>query len=167
MPALDIGVQQQQVTVRVRGVGAGDEPWSREVPAGQFEATERGCQIGPLFVPWARIVQYEWIVRQEGVPDRTRDGARLRVKIVVDDGTAQGVTHDIPADRFETSPTTLTMLLDRHVEAGTGMLVIQKVFVPWHRVVSYERYTGRPDLDPEVVTVPEVEGAAPIRPDVD
>jgi hypothetical protein len=166
MPGFEMDVHAEQVTVSVQGLGSGGQPWTREVTAGEFEATERGCQIGLLFVPWARIVGYGWTLRQEATPDSTRDSARLRVKVEVDDGSPKGRTYDVPADRFETSATTLTMLLDRHIETGTGMLVIEKLFVPWHRVVSYERYTGRPDLDAEVISVPDVQGAAPGRPDV-
>jgi uncharacterized protein (UPF0248 family) len=44
--------------------------------------------------------------------------------------------------------------------------VIQKLSIPWHRVVSVERYTGRPDLEQEVV-VAAGSSSAPVRPDVD
>jgi len=169
MPTLDFGVQQTQVMVRVRIRGVGDEIRAREVPSGRFEASDRGVQIDQLFVPWNRVVDYDWIVRQEAMTDRTTDAAKLRVRVVIDDGTPEGETHDIPADRFETSASTLTMLIDRHVEAQSGDLVIQKLFVPWHRVVSYERYASVAGQEPEVVTLPEAAPPtteAPARPDI-
>jgi uncharacterized protein (UPF0248 family) len=170
MPTLDFGVQQTHVNVQVQIRGPGGETVTHEVPSGDFEAAELGVQIGQLFIPWARVIEYDWIVHQEAITDRTRDGARLRVKIVIDDGTAEGATYDVPADRFEKSAMTLTVLFDRHVEPDTGMLVIQKLFIPWHRVVSFERYAGEADLQREVVIVPDalrapVSPAAPARPD--
>ena len=168
MPALDIGVQQAQVQVlvRFRDVPSRGEA-VREVPSGEFEAGERGVQVGSLLVPWAHVLEYEWTVRQEIFErDTTQDAAKLRIRVVVDDGTPDGAAHDIPADRYEAGPFTVTLLIDRHVETDAGVLVIQKLFVPWHRVVSVERYTGRPDVAP----VPEVDaddaGPAPSRPDL-
>ena len=45
------------------------------------------------------------------------------------------------------------MLVDRHVEPEQGVLVVEKVFVPWSRVIEYER------LPTEIV-------ATPARPDL-
>jgi hypothetical protein len=171
MPMLEFGVQQTQVTVRVDTQGPGGETVSREVPSGQFEAADNGVQIGQLFVPWDHVVEYDWIVRQEAVTDRTRDSVRPRVRVVVEDGTPEGATYDVPGDRFEKSVSGVTMLFDRHIEADTGMLVIQKLSVPWHRVVSFERYVGEADAQAEVVTVADADAIpdaipAPARPDV-
>jgi hypothetical protein len=171
MPTLDFGVQETQVRVRVQIRGPGGEVVTHEVPSGEFEAAEVGVQIGQLFIPWERVVEYEWIVRQEAVTDRTLDATRLRVKVVVEDGTPDGAVYDVPGDRFEKSATVLTILFDRSVEPETGMLVIRKLSVPWHRVVCYERYAGEAALDPEVVVVPDATGLrdgadAPARPDI-
>jgi uncharacterized protein (UPF0248 family) len=169
VPGLDIGVQQNQVMVRVeyRGVPA-KGLITTEVHSGEFEAGDRGVQVGPLMIPWERVNEYDWIVRQEviGGGDPTRSAAKLRVRVVVDDGTSDGVVHEIPADRFESTPYVATVLIDRHIEPEAGVLVIQKLSIPWHRVVSVERYTGRPDLEPEVV-VAAGSSSAPVRPDVD
>jgi alkylated DNA nucleotide flippase Atl1 len=171
MPTLDFGVQQTHVNVRVQIRGPGGETVTHEVPSGEFEAAELGVQISQLFVPWARVIEYDWTVHQEAITDRTRDGARLRVKIMIEDGTAEGSAYDVPADRFEKSAMTLTILFDRHVEPDTGMLVIQKLFIPWHRVVSFERYATEADPQRGVVMVPDAQRAAegraaPARPDM-
>lgn len=102
MPPLEFDVQQPQVQVRVEfsdvpGRGTG----TREAPLSDFEAGDRGVQIGPLFVPWARVVEYDWIVRQEVFEGLRDDVAVHRVRVVVDDGTPEGRVHDVPVDRFE------------------------------------------------------------------
>ena len=168
MPGLDIGVQQNQVVVRVQYL---DVPakgvTTTEVPTSEFETGERGVQVGAMLIPWQRVQEYDWIVRQEVVDagDPTRAAAKLRVRIVADDGTPGGNALEVPADRFESTPYVATVLIDRHIEPDAGMLVIQKLSIPWHRVVSIERYTGRPDLEPEVV-VQAGSSSAPTRPDV-
>jgi hypothetical protein len=168
VPGLDIGVQQSQAMIRLeyRDV-PGKGLVTTEVPSGEFEAAERGVQVGMLMIPWPRVHEYDGIVRQEIVDsgDPTRAAARLRVRVVVDDGTPEGVAYEVPADRFESGPYVLTVLIDRHVEPEAGVLVIQKLSVPWHRVVSVERFTGRPDTVPEVVVAGSPD--APVRPDVD
>jgi hypothetical protein len=168
VPGLDIGVQQKHVVVRVQYL---DVPakgvTTTEVPAGEFEAGERGAQVGAMLIPWQRVQEYDWTVRQEVVDagDPTRAAAKLRVRVVVDDGTPEGIAREVPADRFESTPYVATVLIDRHIEPEAGMLVIQKLSIPWHRVVSIERYSGRPDVEPEVV-VAASSSSAPTRPDV-
>jgi hypothetical protein len=149
MTALDFGMQQTQVMVRVeyRDV-PGKGRVSRETPSADFEAGERGVQVGTLFVPWSRVHEYDLIMRQDlAAGDRMRDGVRLRARVIVDDGTPEGQTIDVPADRFESSPYAATMLIDRHVDAEAGDLVTQKLSVPWHRVVSVERYSVVSDTE--------------------
>ena len=168
MPGLDIGVQQNQVMVRVefRDVPA-KGLITTEVRSGEFEAGDRGVQVGPLMIPWERVHEYDWIVRQEAAEgaDPTRAAAKLRVRVVLDDGTPEGIVHEVPADRFESGPYVATVLIDRHVEPEAGVMVIQKLSIPWHRVVSVERFTARPDLEPEVAVTGSP--GAPSRPDVD
>jgi uncharacterized protein (UPF0248 family) len=169
VPGLDIGVQQNQVMMRVeyRDVPARGLV-TTEVHSGDFEAGERGVQVGALMIPWARVHEYDWLVRQETAEagDPTRAAARLRVRVVVDDGTPEGIAHEVPADRFESGMYAATLLIDRHVEPEAGVMVIQKLSIPWHRVVSVERFTARPDLEPEVAVVAGSPDA-PVRPDVD
>jgi len=83
----------------------------------------------------------------------------------LDDGTPEGIVHEVPADRFESGMYAATLLIDRHVEPEAGVMVIQKLSIPWHRVVSVERFTTRPDLEPEVAVADSSD--APSRPDVD
>jgi hypothetical protein len=149
MPALDFGMPQTQVMIRVEYQGVpGKGKVSLEVPSADFEATERGAQVGALLVPWNRVHEYDLIMRQDlAAGDRMRDGVRLRARVIVDDGTPEGQTIDVPADRFESSPYAATMLIDRHVDAEAGDLVTQKLSVPWHRVVSVERYSVVSDTE--------------------
>jgi alkylated DNA nucleotide flippase Atl1 len=161
------GEQQPQVQVRVE---FSDVPAkgtaTHEAPSSEFEASDRGVQIGALFVPWARVVEYDWTVRQEVFEGLRENGAAaLRVRVVVDDDTSDGRVYEVPGDRFEAGPWTVMLLIDRHVDAEAGALVIQKLFVPWHRVVSVERYTARPDLGRETPAAVAA-GEAPSRPDV-
>jgi hypothetical protein len=161
MPALDFGMQQTQVMVRVeyRGV-PGKGRVSLEVPSADFEATERGAQVGALLVPWNRVHEYDLIMREDAVAgDGLRDGVRMRVRVIVDDGTPDGQVLDVPADRFESSPYAATMLIDRHVDAEAGEMVTQKLSVPWHRVVSVERHTTDGALGDSTG-----DGEAPARP---
>src|SRR5215207_8137498 len=103
MPALDFGMQQTQVMIRVEYQGVpGKGKVSLEVPSADFEATERGAQVGALLVPWNRVHEYDLIMRQDAIAgDQLRDGARMRVRVIVDDGTPEGQVLDVPADRFE------------------------------------------------------------------
>jgi hypothetical protein len=160
------GEQQPQVQVRVE---FSDVPAkgtaTRKAPSSEFEVSDRGVQIGALFVPWARVVEYDWTVRQEVFEGLRENGAAaLRVRVVVNNGTPEGTVHDVSVDRFESGPWTVMLLIDRHVDAEAGVLVIQKLFIPWHHVVSVERYTGRPDLGRGT---PVAVADAPSRPDID
>ena len=169
MRALDVGMQQTQVSVRVeyRDVpGKGNV--SLEVPSAEFEAGERGLQVGAVFIPWHRVHEYDLIMRQEpAAGDRMRDGVRMRARVVVDDGTRAGQTLDVTADRFESSAHAVTMLLDRHVDADAGDLVTQKLSVPWHRVVSVERYSALSEGDAGSDVGASDGGAEPARRDLD
>jgi hypothetical protein len=101
-------------------------------------------------------------MRQDAIAgDQLRDGARMRVRVIVDDGTPEGQVLDVPADRFESSPYAATMLIDRHVDADAGEMVTQKLSVPWHRVVSVERHST--DGASAAATG---DGVAPLRPDL-
>jgi uncharacterized protein (UPF0248 family) len=168
VPGLDIGVQQNQVMMRVEYRDVPSKGLvTTEVHSGEFEAGERGVQVGSLMIPWQRVHEYDWIVRQEAAEggDPTRAAAKLRVRVVLDDGTPEGTVHEMPAERFESGMYAATLLIDRHVEPEAGVMVIQKLSIPWHRVVSVERFTGRPDLEPEVAVAGSPD--APVRPDVD
>jgi hypothetical protein len=130
----------------------GGQPIVKDVETGDFETTERGVAIGPLFVPWHRVIRYHWEIRQEFSTTVGDAPSRSQIRVLVDDGSASGETIVVPADRFEGGPWAIAMLVDRHLEPEQGVLVVDKVFVPWGRVLEYERMPlgvaapSRPDL---------------------
>lgn len=115
------------------------EPIVREVPGGDFDVTERGIMLGTLFIPWHRVIRYGWDLRQEFTPAAGGLRARSEIRIRADDGATGGATYTVPADRFETDAWTVSFLLDRLVEPEEGSMILEKVFIPWSRVVEYER----------------------------
>jgi hypothetical protein len=134
----------------------GGAPLVRDVASDAFETTERGVFMGPLFVPWHRVIRYHRELRQEFVTAVGEAPSKARIRIRVDDGSPSGNTIVVAADRFEGGPWTISMLVDRHVEPEQGVLVVDKVFIPWSRVIEYERLPigrtappARPDLSGE------------------
>jgi aromatic ring hydroxylase len=131
----------------------GGAPIVRDAVPDEFETTERGVIVGPLFVPWHRVITYDFELRQEFATTVGEAPSRARIRIRFDDGSPGGQTTVVPADRFEGGQWTVSMLVDRHVEPEQGLLVVDKVFVPWPRVIEYERLPiqtvatpARPDL---------------------
>ena len=49
-------------------------------------------------IPWQRVHEYDWIVRQEirEAGDPTRTAARLRVRVILDDGTPEVRLSSLP-----------------------------------------------------------------------
>jgi hypothetical protein len=147
-PALD-QMAQVRTTVRLTIEDPdGGPPLVREVVPGEFETTERGAFLGTLFVPWHRIIRYDWELRQEFETTIGEAPSRARIRVRFDDGSPQGQTIVVPADQFESGPWTVSLLVDRHVEPEQGVLVVDKVFVPWSRVVEYERLPMQPKVTP-------------------
>src|SRR6187200_1405350 len=59
VPGLDIGVQQNQVMMRVEYRDVPSKGLvTTEVHSGDFEAGERGVQAGSLMIPWQRVHEY-------------------------------------------------------------------------------------------------------------
>ena len=125
------------VTVRVTVRDpSGSGSFVKEVPAGEFEATELGVTLERrLYIPWHRVMQYDWILRQPAEPEPGDGGPKAQVRVVLEDGTPAGKSYTLPADRFEAGPWTVTLLLDRRIEPDEGVVVVEKLFVPWHRVL--------------------------------
>jgi aromatic ring hydroxylase len=121
----------------------GGAPIVRDAVPDDFETTERGVIVGPLFVPWHRVIKYDFELRQEFATTVGEAPSRARIRIRFDDGSPGGQTTVVPADRFEGGQWTVSMLVDRHVEPEQGLLVVDKVFVPWPRVIEYERSRSR------------------------
>jgi len=149
-PALD-SVSHARATVRVTITDAdGGAPIVREVETAQFETTERGVWVGALLIPWHRVIRYHWELRQDVAPAVGDAPARSRIRVRVDDGTPGGETFTVPADRYEGGTWTVSLLVERHVETEAGVLVVDKVFVPWARVVEVERLGAEAPSRPDV-----------------
>src|SRR5437870_2340158 len=131
------GRGESSIRVRVRrSDGSGVDV--REVHASEFEASENGVTLERLFVPWRRIESYGSEVRT--LADGAREShARVSVRLVVDDGSPGGKTYTVTADRFETGPWSITLVLDRRAEPDRGELVTERLVFPWNRVIEFER----------------------------
>jgi len=152
-PALE-PISHAHATVRVTITDPdGGPPIVHEVETAEFETTERGVSIRSLIVPWHRVIRYHWEIRQDATPDVGDAPARSRIRVRVDDGKPGGETFTVPADRFEGGTWAVALLVERHVEPEAGVLVVDKVFVPWSRVVEIERLgagaPARPDVGQE------------------
>ena len=115
-----------------------NEPTERTVPGSEFDTTERGIVLGSLFVPWHRVIRYGWELQQEFAPESGIQ-PRSAIRVRVDDGTPGGTTYTVRGDEFETDAWTLAILVDTHVKTEQALVVVEKVFFPWGRVVEYER----------------------------
>jgi hypothetical protein len=149
-PALEHAVAHRAVVKVI--LSGRDGVTEREVPSADFEPSERGLSMGPLLVPWARVFRYDLIVQQPFVPDAEEGGSRAMQRVVYDDETGRQQTIEVPFDRFESGPWSVTMVAEREVHADRGELWIRKISIPWHRIIETER----------IFTVPE---ANPARPD--
>ena len=127
-------------TVRVLLLDVGSES-SRtlEVPAGAIDPSERGVLLGQVFVPWHRVARLSSLVRQASIADVDEDRVRVWVRAVVQDEGGKTRTFTVPASRFETGDWHLTVLIPQRVEPDEGVMVVEKLSFPWHRVVEFER----------------------------
>jgi hypothetical protein len=125
----------------------------REVPSADFEAGERGVSMGPLLVPWARVFRYDLIVQQPFVPDAEDEGSRAMQRVVYEDEAGHQRTIEVPFDRFESGPWSVTLVAEREIDADRGELSIRKISIPWHQIIETER----------IFTVPEANPARPER----
>ena len=111
-----------------------------DIPTEDFEATERGVALGNTIVPWHRVLRYTREMTQP-VDEALRSHAEMRVW--VDDGTDDGETLMIRADRFETGPWTVDLLVERALLVEAGAYHLTKIHVPWARVLEYERLPSK------------------------
>jgi hypothetical protein len=107
-----------------------------DVPTEDFEATERGVALRNTIVPWHRVIRYTREITAP-VDEALRSHAEMR--LWVDDGTADGETLTIRADRFETGAWTVDVLLERALLVEAGVYQLTKLHIPWGRVLEYER----------------------------
>jgi hypothetical protein len=147
-------------TIRVtvlRSDGSGADV--REIHSSEFETSERGVTLERLFLPWRRIQSYAWEIRTPADAD-FESHARVSVRVVVDEGSTEGTTYTVTADRFETGPWTVTLLLNRRAEPDRGELVSERLVFPWHRVIEFERL-----IADEAVSAQPEQVSMPARPD--
>ena len=119
------------------------------VPAEDFEATERGIVLGGrTTIPWHRVLRYTREMTQP-IDDAFRTHSEMRVW--VDDGTEEGETILLRADRFEQSAFTVDLVVERALNVEAGIFHLTKIHLPWDRVLEFERLPvpvdvpGRPD----------------------
>jgi uncharacterized protein (UPF0248 family) len=110
----------------------------REVPTESFEAAERGITMyGTTVVPWHRVVRYvRDVVQPLGDPELS---AYAEVRAWLDDGSEAGETLKIRADRFDPGPWTADFLVVDAVNVEAATMYLQKIHVPWGRILEYER----------------------------
>jgi len=108
-----------------------------DVPTEDFEASDRGIVLaGRTVIPWHRVMRYSRETTQE-IDTSFRNHAEIRVWI--DDGSSEGETFKVRADRFEQGPWTLDLLVERALNVEAGIFHVTKIHVPWNRVLEYER----------------------------
>jgi uncharacterized protein (UPF0248 family) len=120
-----------------------------DVPPDAFETSERGIVLGGrTTIPWHRVLRYTREITQP-IDDAFRTHAEMRVW--VDDGTDEGETITLRADRFEQSAFTVDLVVERALNVEAGIFHLTKIYVPWNRVFEFERLPvpvevpGRPD----------------------
>jgi uncharacterized protein (UPF0248 family) len=134
---------------RVHLADPGGRTSELDVPVEDFETSERGIVFsGRTTIPWHRVLRYTRELTQP-IDDAFRTHAEMRVWI--DDGTDEGETITLRADRFEQSAQTVDLVVERALNVEAGIFHLTKIFVPWSRVLEYERLPvpvevpGRPD----------------------
>ena len=101
----------------------------------EFEPTEHGLLIGLLLIPWHRVRRYAWTLSPRDYVSETNGHARAKVRLSLH-GQDELV---VLAERFETGSWTVSVVMDDFVDAETGLVHRTRLFVPWHRVIEYER----------------------------
>jgi uncharacterized protein (UPF0248 family) len=122
---------------RVHLADPGGRTTELDVPAEDFEATERGVVLGgTTTIPWHRVLRYTRDLTQ-AIDEAFRTHTEIRVWI--DDGTAEGETIHLRADRFEQSAYTVDLVLERALNVEAGIFHLTRIYVPWSRVLEFER----------------------------
>lgn len=134
---------------RVHLADPGGRTTELDVPAEDFEATDRGIVLGGrTTIPWHRVLRYTREMTQP-IDDAFRTHTEMRVW--VDDGTDEGETILLRADRFEQSAFTVDLVVERALNVEAGIFHLTKIHIPWDRVLEFERLPvpvdvpGRPD----------------------
>ena len=108
-----------------------------DVPTEDFEVSERGIMLGGnKVVPWHRVIRYTRETTQE-LDEAFRMHAEMRIWL--DDGTDEGETLKVRADRFEQGQWTVDLLVEKALNVEAGIFHVTKIHVPWSRVLEFER----------------------------
>ncbi len=128
-----------------------------DVPTESFEAAERGITMnGTTVVPWHRVVRYvRDVVQQLGEPELS---VHSEIRAWLDDGSEEGETLRIRADRFDPGPWTADFLVVEAVNIEAANIHLKKIHVPWGRILEYERVLPAERIFP-------AEHVMPARPD--
>jgi hypothetical protein len=141
---------------RIELAGPGGRVRTLEVPTDAFETTDHGLVLGSTVVPWHRVLRYSREVTQQIDPSFRR---HAEIRLWVDDGTSEGEVMSIRADRFDQTPYTVDVAVERALNVEAGLFHLIKLSIPWGRVLEYERL-------PAVEAAPEpAAGSMPARPD--
>jgi hypothetical protein len=111
-------------------------------PVNEIEPSDRGIQIGRRFLPWHRVLRYTWDL----TPEAAGSGgfsARMRIRVILEDGSPAGEIHEVAAEQFEAGPWTLSLIADGTGEGGEAER--HKLCVPWRSVREYERLPADAD----------------------
>ena len=109
---------------------------SAECALADFEQSEHGAVLERRMIPWHRIERVSW-----GLPPKEPDleEAAAKVRVLIDDGTADGEELVVSSDRFEVIPWAIGLLVDDRHDAMLGTIEQRRMLVPWHAVREYER----------------------------
>ena len=132
-PATEVG----SVVVGTRGP---DGSWVDTAHSlAEFEQSEHGAVFGRLVIPWPRVERVTW-----SLPPREAevDQPHSVVRVVVEDGTADGEEIVVASERFDITPWAAGLLVDDLVDADKGLVSQRRLLVPWHAVREYERTTA-------------------------
>jgi hypothetical protein len=131
-PPVTVDVPAQAVTVvRIEL----EDGATMTASSAEFEPTEHGLLIGLLLIPWHRVRRYAWALspRDYATDGDTHARAKVRVAIHGEDEMV------VAAERFETGTWTVSLVIDDFVDVETGTVHRRRLFIPWHRVLEYER----------------------------
>lgn len=137
--AVDVPVQGATV-VRIEMEDGG----SMTASTAEFEPTEHGLLVGLLLIPWHRVRRYSWGLSPRDYMADADGHARAKVRLAIH-GEDEVV---VPAERFETGSWTVNVVVDDFVDAQTGLVHRHRLFIPWHRVLEYERMPMTLDAPP-------------------
>ena len=140
----DPSAETTSVRVTIQSLD-GSSPIVLTTPHTDFDANDRGVQIGAVLYPWHRVISYARTFRQELIAGATDAQARSWLQLRADDGSSGGTTYSLPFDRFEADQLGVTLVVEHGVVAETGELAMDRIVIPWARVLESERVIRQPE----------------------